>query len=82
MKCWADIGDNQSIQEKSEHIFSSYQPAYAKWWTELLRDLWCLLDELGRATDPEEGGALGIAILEQFHSQGAFTLAIKHTCWP
>ena len=37
-----------------------------------------LLDELGRATDPEEGGALGIAILENFRSLRAFTLASTH----
>ena len=37
-----------------------------------------LLDELGRATDPDEGGALGVSILETFRSNGAFTLASTH----
>jgi DNA mismatch repair protein MutS2 len=37
-----------------------------------------LLDELGRATDPEEGGALGVAILDQFRQSGAFCLASTH----
>ncbi len=37
-----------------------------------------LLDELGRATDPEEGGALGVSILETFRANGAFTLASTH----
>ena len=37
-----------------------------------------LLDELGRATDPEEGGALGIAVLERVRAAGAFTLASTH----
>jgi DNA mismatch repair protein MutS2 len=37
-----------------------------------------LLDELGRATDPEEGGALGVTVLETFRSRGAFTLASTH----
>ena len=37
-----------------------------------------LLDELGRATDPEEGGALGVAILEHFRHLGGFTLASTH----
>jgi DNA mismatch repair protein MutS2 len=37
-----------------------------------------LLDELGRATDPEEGGALGVAILDRCRSLGAFTLASTH----
>lgn len=37
-----------------------------------------MLDELGRATDPEEGGALGVAVLEDFHGRGAFTIASTH----
>ncbi len=37
-----------------------------------------LLDELGRATDPEEGGALGVVLLETFRARGAFTLASTH----
>ncbi len=37
-----------------------------------------LLDELGRATDPDEGGALGVAVIERFRSAGAFTLASTH----
>ena len=37
-----------------------------------------LIDELGRATDPEEGGALGVTILEAFRHRGAFTVASTH----
>src|SRR5258707_2172134 len=37
-----------------------------------------LIDELGRATDPEEGGALGVAVLDAFRSRGAFTVASTH----
>jgi DNA mismatch repair protein MutS2 len=37
-----------------------------------------LLDELGRATDPEEGGALGVAMLDEFRKSGAFCLASTH----
>src|SRR5205807_291328 len=37
-----------------------------------------LLDELGAATDPEEGGALGVAIVEHFRMAGAFTLVSTH----
>jgi DNA mismatch repair protein MutS2 len=37
-----------------------------------------LLDELGRATDPEEGGALGVAILDEFRKSGAFCLVSTH----
>jgi len=37
-----------------------------------------LIDELGRATDPEEGGALGVAVLDAFRARGAFTVASTH----
>src|SRR5436309_9623467 len=37
-----------------------------------------LLDELGAATDPEEGGALGVAIVEHFRAAGAVTLVSTH----
>jgi DNA mismatch repair protein MutS2 len=44
----------------------------------MTRESLVLLDELGRATDPEEGGALGVAIVERFRASGAFTLASTH----
>ena len=37
-----------------------------------------LLDEIGSATDPEEGGALGVALVEHFRASGAYTLATTH----
>ncbi|MEO7653740.1 MAG: Smr/MutS family protein, partial [Bryobacteraceae bacterium] len=37
-----------------------------------------LLDELGAATDPEEGGALGVAVVDHFRAAGAFTIASTH----
>jgi len=37
-----------------------------------------LLDEIGSATDPEEGGALGVALVDHFRAAGAFTLASTH----
>ena len=37
-----------------------------------------LIDELGRATDPEEGGALGVAVLDAIRRRGAFTVASTH----
>jgi len=45
---------------------------------DVTRDSLVLLDELGRATDPEEGGALGVVILDTFRSAGAFTFASTH----
>ena len=37
-----------------------------------------LLDEIGSATDPEEGGALGVAVVDHFRASGAFTFASTH----
>jgi DNA mismatch repair protein MutS2 len=37
-----------------------------------------LLDEIGSATDPEEGGALGVALVDHFRAAGAYTLASTH----
>ena len=37
-----------------------------------------LLDEIGSSTDPEEGGALGVALVEHFRASGAYTLASTH----
>ncbi len=45
---------------------------------EVSPDTLVLLDELGAATDPEEGGALGVAVLDHFRMVGAFTLASTH----
>ena len=73
----ADIGDNQSIQE-SLSTFSAHITRIREMVDGATSGSLVLLDELGRATDPEEGGALGIAILENFHGQGAFTLSSTH----
>jgi DNA mismatch repair protein MutS2 len=73
----ADMGDQQSIQE-SLSSFSSHI-AHVRDMLELVTpQSLVLLDELGRATDPEEGGPLGVSILETFRAQGAFTLASTH----
>ncbi len=73
----ADIGDNQSIQE-SLSTFSAHIARIREMLEEVSADSLVLLDELGRATDPEEGGPLGVAIIEQFRSFGVFTLASTH----
>jgi DNA mismatch repair protein MutS2 len=73
----ADIGDHQSIQE-SLSSFSAHIIAIKTMLARATPDSLVLVDELGRATDPEEGGALGVAILEEFRRLGAFTLASTH----
>lgn len=73
----ADIGDNQSIAE-SLSSFSSHVRQLRVMLAAATPDSLVLLDELGRATDPEEGGALGVAVLEKFREYGAFTLASTH----
>ncbi len=73
----ADIGDNQSIQE-SLSTFSAHIDHIRRMLDEATPDSLVLLDELGRATDPEEGGALGVSILDRFRECGAFTLASTH----
>jgi DNA mismatch repair protein MutS2 len=73
----ADIGDHQSLAE-SLSSFSSHVLAVRSMLERATGDSLVLLDELGRATDPEEGGALGVTVLETFRARGGFTLASTH----
>jgi DNA mismatch repair protein MutS2 len=73
----ADIGDAQSIAE-SLSSFSGHLLHVKDMLERVTPATLVLLDELGRATDPEEGGALGVAILEEFRKSGAFCLASTH----
>src|ERR1700691_834932 len=73
----ADIGDNQSIQE-SLSTFSAHISHIREMALDVTPDSLVLLDELGAATDPEEGGALGVAIVEHFRAAGAYTLSSTH----
>ena len=73
----ADIGDNQSIQE-SLSTFSAHISHIREMALDVTPDSLVLLDELGAATDPEEGGALGVAVIDHFRKAGAFTLASTH----
>ena len=73
----ADIGDYQSIQENLS-TFSAHVSNIREMALDVTPDSLVLLDELGAATDPEEGGALGVALVEHFRSAGAFTLVSTH----
>src|SRR5262245_58358601 len=73
----ADIGDNQSIQE-SLSTFSSHISRIREMVLDVTPGSLVLLDELGAATDPEEGGALGVAVVDHFRAVGAFTLVSTH----
>ncbi|MSV33990.1 MAG: endonuclease MutS2 [Bryobacterales bacterium] len=73
----ADIGDHQSLQE-SLSTFSAHIVAIRGMLEHATPDSLVLIDELGRATDPEEGGALGTAVLDAFLKRGSFTLASTH----
>ena len=66
----ADIGDYQSIQENLS-TFSAHVSNIREMALDVTPDSLVLLDELGAATDPEEGGALGVAIVEHFRAAGA-----------
>ena len=73
----ADIGDYQSIQENLS-TFSAHVSNIREMALDVTPDSLVLLDELGAATDPEEGGALGVAIVEHFRAAGAFTMVSTH----
>jgi DNA mismatch repair protein MutS2 len=73
----ADIGDYQSIQENLS-TFSAHVSNIREMALDVTPDSLVLLDELGAATDPEEGGALGVAVVEHFRAAGAYTLVSTH----
>jgi DNA mismatch repair protein MutS2 len=74
---FADIGDEQSI-EASLSTFSGHITNIASMDRALATPALVLLDEVGSGTDPIEGGALGVAIVDHFRQRGATVIATSH----
>ncbi len=74
---FADIGDEQDVTQGIS-TFSSHIHNIARILGQVDQESLVLLDELGTATDPTEGGALAVAVLEESSSRAALTLATSH----
>ena len=74
---WADIGDEQSI-EQNLSTFSSHLTNIVGILEAAAPDSLVILDEIGAGTDPEEGSALALALLDHLRRRSVTTLASTH----
>lgn len=76
-KVFVDIGDDQSL-ENALSTFSSHVKNLAAVINQTNKSTLLLFDEIGSGTEPSEGAALAIAILEALYHKGAITIATTH----
>jgi len=74
---FVDIGDNQSI-ENALSTFSSHMKNLSDIMRASNNNTLLLFDEIGSGTEPNEGAALAISILEEFYHMGCITVATTH----
>ncbi|WP_042350800.1 endonuclease MutS2 [Bacillus massiliigorillae] len=74
---FVDIGDNQSL-ENALSTFSSHMKNISDIMSASNNNTLLLFDEIGSGTEPNEGAALAIAILEEFYHMGCITVATTH----